>query len=437
MEQPTLTEETEYGTKLEIPRAFGKYEYVSTIGRGGSSVVITVIHKRTNIVYAAKVASRQSIVENGQLEYLERELRVARKMNHPNIIKVFDEIYLENVIIIIMEYCENGDLLTFVTLNPFLVVALAKKMFFQLCEAVSYIHKNRVAHRDLKPENIFIDNEMNIKIGDFGLSREYMKKEELFTTLCGTFYYLSPEIILQKGYDGRKSDVWSLGIILYVLFLGTLPWKSTNQNDLLDEICTGVIEIPDQVSSDVKEVIIKCCSLDPDRRPTVDQLFDMPLLITEKYAFLNQPKTYSGRGSIPSIGSAFSQRMNATNKSRFSINQSSTNNSFYGINLSNLLNDSNGGNSTVNGMQRRLKAYGIRGNGSYKNVWRTKVSHSIHFNQPSHLSSVSNSSAGSQAPPIITSPQNPNQYITKPIKVTNSERRRSGNFLNLQRKVFV
>ena len=289
-----IVEYTEKGERVTIPLSFSHYKYVSTFGKGGTGVIVSCLDTKTGQIRAAKVTSRQMIIETNQMEYLERELRVSTTFNHPNIIKVYEEIYLPDVIIIVMDLCENGDLLSYLSENPFIVSSNAKRLFRQLVDAVSYLHDRNIVHRDLKPENIFLDSDLNVQLGDFGLAKD-VKKNGLLETICGTLYYLPPEIIMEKGYDGKKSDVWSLGVILYIMIFGTIPWKGKNQIEILNEICSGNISVPETISPLIEEVIKKCLNVDPEQRPTAKQILEMPWLKTNKAVHIVSPH----RNSVP------------------------------------------------------------------------------------------------------------------------------------------
>lgn len=280
----SVTESTDTGIVLEIPQVFNHYELIQTIGTGANSVVIKVQHKATNEFFAAKVVSRKSILETGQFPYFEREVRVLQRITHPNIVKVNDVVYLDELIIVVMDYCENGDLLTFMREQTQLTLPICRQLFYQLAQAVGAIHKRQIAHRDIKPENIFLDSNYVLKLGDFGLSQE-IKNNRLLSTLCGTLYYAAPEVIKGEMYDGQKADIWSLGILLFVMNVGSLPWQSIKSAGITEEIIRGHIYIPDNVTPEVKDIIQKCTILDPQGRPSIMDLLKMPWIEEEKQSF--------------------------------------------------------------------------------------------------------------------------------------------------------
>ncbi|OHT12820.1 CAMK family protein kinase [Tritrichomonas foetus] len=302
IKEQAMQEQTDYGVPLEVPLHFGHYRYLSTIGRGGSSVVVSCVDERTTQIFAGKITSRRSVMDLGQMEYLERELRLQSSLNHPNLLRIIDVIYTKELIIVITEFCENGDLITFITTNSFLMLSLAKKIFTQIVEGLNYLHQRKIAHRDLKPDNIFLDQDLNVKIGDFGLAKSSVKGE-LFNTLCGTFYYLAPEIIKHEDYDGMKCDIWALGIILYSMIFGTLPWRSTNHQQLIEEICRADLAWPSDINVEASDIIRRCTMIDPQERPTTEEILNMPWvtsrkIITQNSNMLGNSVVFGNKGNV-------------------------------------------------------------------------------------------------------------------------------------------
>ena len=278
-----IKEQTDAGEIIQIPTHFSHYTYIKTIGAGASAVIVLVKDDILGVNFAAKIVSRAKLIENQRIEYFERELRLLQSMKHPHIISVQDVIYLQDIIVVMLEYCENGDLLTYITsqgsLNPF----IARKMFYQLVTAVDYIHSKNIAHRDLKPENVFVDAESNIKLGDFGLSHD-RNGNHLLSTLCGTLYYSAPEIINHQNYDGAKADIWSLGILLFCMINGTLPWTSSSLDEIGKEVGNGVITIPNEFPTYIEEIIHMCTKKNPDERATTAELLETNWLKQEELA---------------------------------------------------------------------------------------------------------------------------------------------------------
>lgn len=269
------TEQTDSGHVFKYPNTFSRYTIEQTIGKGASSIVVLVHENITKHRYAAKIVARDMLVSENRLQYFDRELRILQSIQHPNIIKVFDIIYLDEVIFVIMEYCNNGDLLDYISNRESILPIYVRQMFCQLVGAVNYLHNKGIVHRDLKPENIFIDGNYNIKLGDFGVSNE-IRHDALMSTLCGTLYYTSPEVIERSYYDGRKADVWSLGILLFCMYVGALPWVKTEYNEVREEIKSGKLNFPKEMVPEVEEIIRACTKLDPNERPTCEQILNYP-----------------------------------------------------------------------------------------------------------------------------------------------------------------
>ena len=276
----SVSESTDSGVVVNIPRFIRNYVYVRTIGSGASSVVVQLEDVRTHALFAGKVVPRSLLSHPQRLQLFERELRLLQSLNHPHICSVEDVIYLPDIILIVMEHCANGDLLTYMIEHKYILPVIKRRMFYELCSAVAYLHSKNLAHRDLKPENVFIDEDLSVKLGDFGLARE-SEDGEMLTTLCGTLSYSAPEVIMRKDYDGKKADVWSLGIILFCLQVMAMPWTSTNTSEVSEQVINAEIDIPPTVSRQVADVILACMKKNPDDRPTVAEIMKMEWLRDE------------------------------------------------------------------------------------------------------------------------------------------------------------
>ena len=272
-----VLEHTDYGILVKIPRQIRNYIYLKTIGTGGSSVVILLQETHTQVTYAGKVVPRAALVESRRMQFFERELRLLEGLNHEHICRLEEVIFLPEVVVVVTEHCPNGDLLTFLTENTFIVTPVKRRMFYELCLAVAYLHSRNLAHRDLKPDNIFIDEELHVKLGDFGLVRE-AADGPILTTVCGTPMYNAPEVLAHKTYDGKKADVWGLGIVLCCMETGRLPWTSGDAADIQKQIISGDVTLPAEVPKAVAEVILACLRKDPEARPTVHEVLEMDWL---------------------------------------------------------------------------------------------------------------------------------------------------------------
>lgn len=250
---------------VEVPIIFGKYKIIKIIGTGAFSIVALVTTLSNSQLYACKICSRKSLNENNLFYRFEREVRTLQTLNHPNIVRLYDVVYEDNLIYLIMEYCQHGELFQFIIDQQRVPEFLARNIFKQLLDAIAYIHSKSVAHRDIKPENILLDAENNAKIADFGLCHPITNK--LLETPCGSPFYAPPEVIANEQYDGKASDVWSLGVVLFTMVTGSLPWRQANQTQLYLQIQNADFVIPGFVTPNCRDIIQRCMSHNPSERP--------------------------------------------------------------------------------------------------------------------------------------------------------------------------
>ena len=278
----TILECTESGFEVEVPKVFGHYRYVQTIGQGATSVVCLVEHTKTHEQFAAKFVSRNMFESDVKLMYFERELRVSQALHHPNIVGTRDIVYLPKSIGIILEYCSQGDLIDYFNGSRYHPPSLIRSIFYQLVRAIAYLHSKGYGHRDLKPENIFITQDLHIKVGDLGMVKEATAPDDLTNTICGTLYYTAPEILAGESYDPMKADIWSLGVILYALTTKQLPWSATDTYGIQEEIKRGEVMIPDSLALPVADVLHACLIREPEKRATAGELLELPWMLVEQ-----------------------------------------------------------------------------------------------------------------------------------------------------------
>lgn len=207
---------------IRVPHQVGKYKIVKKIGKGGFAVVALGINKDTNEKVAIKIVDRKMITDLNVFLYLENELRLGSRFNHPNIVKVYDIIYENDIILVVMEYLPNGDLQTVVAKGVSFTTDEQIKIAHGLLSALAYLHERGISHRDLKPENVLFDEHYTPKLCDFGLSKENSSN---MCTYCGTPLYMAPEIITSPKYDGMKADIWAFGVTLHILAVSAFPWS--------------------------------------------------------------------------------------------------------------------------------------------------------------------------------------------------------------------
>lgn len=256
---------------IKVPNYIGKYKVIKTIGKGGFAVVVMAIDPLTNEKVAIKVVDRKEVENQGLLMYLENELRLSARFDHPNIVKVLDILYEPELIMIIMEFVPNGDLQTLIFKGITFTLEEQLHICYQLLQALQYLHERGISHRDVKPENILFDEKFNPKLIDFGLSKEHCKKMHTF---CGTTLYMAPEVITCDTYDGSKADVWAFGVTSHILACHCFPWGLKSETQYIKCVHNhdlGIEVIPKGV---IGAIIKRSLVLHPQERATVKELLD-------------------------------------------------------------------------------------------------------------------------------------------------------------------
>ncbi|KAH8407497.1 hypothetical protein KR222_003645, partial [Zaprionus bogoriensis] len=248
----------------------GYYELEKTIGKGNFAVVKLA----TNIVTKTKVAIK--IIDKTCLneEYLSktfREIAILKSLRHPHITRLYEVMESQSMIYLVTEYAPNGEIFDHLVANGRMKEPEAARVFMQLISAVHYCHQRGVVHRDLKAENVLLDKDMNIKLADFGFSNHYEEGSPL-RTWCGSPPYAAPEVFQGLEYDGPKSDIWSLGVVLYALVCGALPFDGKTILELKSRVVLGKFRIPFFMSQECEHLIRNMLVVEPDRRYTIKQI---------------------------------------------------------------------------------------------------------------------------------------------------------------------
>ena len=246
------------------------YILKDNIGEGNFGKVKLGINKYTGEEFAVKIINKEQIkIKMKNKIFKENDIII--KFNHINVIFVYEIIEDVNDYYIITEYCKNGELFDYIVKKEKLSEDEASIFFYQLINGLEHIHSKNIAHRDLKPENLLLTEDNTLKIIDFGLSHEF-DGTNLLKTKCGSPSYAAPEILRGKPYDGFKSDVWCCGIILYAMVCGYLPFDGETNKILFKNILKCEPEIPDYLSSSVKNLICNILTCDPDKRITIEKI---------------------------------------------------------------------------------------------------------------------------------------------------------------------
>ncbi|KAM9717724.1 serine/threonine-protein kinase MARK2 isoform 4-T4 [Menidia menidia] len=247
----------------------GTYRLLKTIGKGNFAKVKLARHVLTGKEVAVKIIDKTQL-NSSSLQKLFREVRIMKMLNHPNIVKLFEVIETEKTLYLVMEYASGGEVFDYLVAHGRMKEKEARAKFRQIVSAVQYCHQKCIVHRDLKAENLLLDADMNIKIADFGFSNEFTLGNKL-DTFCGSPPYAAPELFQGKKYDGPEVDVWSLGVILYTLVSGSLPFDGQNLKELRERVLRGKYRIPFYMSTDCENLLKKFLILNPSKRGSLEQ----------------------------------------------------------------------------------------------------------------------------------------------------------------------
>ena len=249
------------------------YDLCECIGRGSSAECYKVYSKKYNHYFACKIMKRMKCTNN-ELGYFDNEMRALTHLIHPHILHVYDYFFTANHIFMILEYCENGDLLKHMKEGT-ISKALMMNYIGQILDALAFLEMNNFAHKDLKPSNIYIDSHKRIKLGDFGLSLKLKPDEDgLHSDFSGSLGFMPPEIYNHQKYNPIQADVWSFGICLYYIVTGNFPYKKAGCIGVCDFFTEGLDE---HALENMDPIIVKLLKaslvFDPNKRATFNDLF--------------------------------------------------------------------------------------------------------------------------------------------------------------------
>ncbi|XP_053824517.1 MAP/microtubule affinity-regulating kinase 4 [Vidua chalybeata] len=254
----------------EEPPHVGNYRLLRTIGKGNFAKVKLARHVLTGREVAIKIIDKTQLNPTS-LQKLFREVRIMKGLNHPNIVKLFEVIETEKTLYLVMEYASAGEVFDYLVSHGRMKEKEARAKFRQIVSAVHYCHQKNIVHRDLKAENLLLDADANIKIADFGFSNEFSRGSKL-DTFCGSPPYAAPELFQGKKYDGPEVDIWSLGVILYTLVSGSLPFDGHNLKELRERVLRGKYRVPFYMSTDCENILRRFLVLNPAKRCTLEQI---------------------------------------------------------------------------------------------------------------------------------------------------------------------
>ncbi|XP_069390223.1 MAP/microtubule affinity-regulating kinase 4 isoform X4 [Paralichthys olivaceus] len=248
----------------------GNYRLLKTIGKGNFAKVKLARHILTGREVAIKIIDKTQLNPTS-LQKLFREVRIMKTLNHPNIVQLFEVIETDKTLYLIMEYASGGEVFDYLVARGRMREKEARAKFRQIVSAVHYCHLKKIVHRDLKAENLLLDADSNIKIADFGFSNEFTAGSKL-DTFCGSPPYAAPELFQGKKYDGPEVDIWSLGVILYTLVSGSLPFDGQNLKELRERVLRGKYRVPFYMSTDCEGILRRFLVLNPTKRCSLEQI---------------------------------------------------------------------------------------------------------------------------------------------------------------------
>ncbi|XP_027111948.1 CBL-interacting serine/threonine-protein kinase 20 [Coffea eugenioides] len=252
-----------------------KYELGRLLGQGTFAKVYHARNIKTGLSVAVKIIDKEKVMKVGLIDQIKREISVMSLVKHSNVVQLYEVMASKTKIYFAMEFVKGGELFNKVAKGR-LKEDAARKYFQQLIAAVDFCHSRGVYHRDLKPENLLLDENGNLKVSDFGLSalHESRRQDGLLHTTCGTPAYVAPEVINKKGYDGEKADIWSCGVILFVLLAGYLPFHDTNLMDMYKKISRGEFKCPQWFPPEVKKLMSRILDPNPCTRMPLSKIME-------------------------------------------------------------------------------------------------------------------------------------------------------------------
>ena len=263
---------------LEPEPKITDFQIIKELGAGSFGHVYLVKHKVTKAEYAIKAIDKRNKTNQEEKPYFRREIEVMYKIHHPNVVKLYGHFEDNNYCYFIMEYISKGNVYGLIPsdkkkrINPKVVATLMKDVI----SAVYYLHNMNpiIIHRDIKPENVLLADNLVAKLTDFGWSN-YMQEDEKRTTVCGTPIYLAPEIIKEQGHD-EKVDIWCIGVLLFELITGNVPFQGNDIDTLKDNILHLKITWPKDINIDAKNLIKKILKSDPASRISLEEMLQHP-----------------------------------------------------------------------------------------------------------------------------------------------------------------
>uniref|UniRef100_A0A0D9UY34 non-specific serine/threonine protein kinase n=1 Tax=Leersia perrieri TaxID=77586 RepID=A0A0D9UY34_9ORYZ len=262
------------GKEAKKPLLLGRFEVGKLLGQGNFAKVYHARNVATGEEVAIKVMEKEKIFKSGLTAHIKREIAVLRRVRHPHIVQLHEVMATKLRIYFVMEYVRGGELFARVVSSGRLPEPDARRYFQQLVSAVAFCHARGVFHRDIKPENLLVDGAGDLKVSDFGLSAvaDQMRHDGLFHTFCGTPAYVAPEVVSRRGYAAAMADLWSCGVVLFVLVAGYLPFQDRNLVGMYRKIHRGEFRCPKWFSPELIRLLRRVLVTNPQRRATAEEI---------------------------------------------------------------------------------------------------------------------------------------------------------------------
>lgn len=266
---------TQDGYEIKIPSSFRGYKVEELLGCGSTCIVVLVENENTHEKYSAKIISKTDVESRNLLESIKKEIKVLKSLSHPNIIKIEETFEMKNeeeeeFIVMIMEYCSEGDLLSYATGHGFPNDNIKRKIIRGFLSAVRYLHHKGISHGDIKAENVLLDEDLNAKLCDFGYCRtDIIAGDE---SKNGTLYYAAPELFHKGQFNTLKTDIYAIGVTLYSLEELQFPFKDGNQKYIIQQIVSGHLSIRRGVNKQLRQLVLRCTDMNPLHRPNVEDI---------------------------------------------------------------------------------------------------------------------------------------------------------------------
>ncbi|XP_028397188.1 calcium/calmodulin-dependent protein kinase type II subunit delta-like isoform X2 [Dendronephthya gigantea] len=274
-------------SNLQCNNFHESFDLKEELGKGAFSVVRRCVHKETKVDYAAKIIHTRKL-SSRDLQKLEREARICRRLKHPNIVQLHASIAEESVHYLVFDLVTGGELFEDIVAREYYSEADASHCIQQILESVQHCHSIGIVHRDLKPENLLLESKKKnavCKLADFGLAIEVENNKPGWYGFAGTPGYLSPEV-LKKEHYGSAVDIWACGVILYILLVGYPPFWDEDQHKLYGQIKAGVYDYPspewDTVTDEAKALIDKMLTVNPEKRITSSEALKDPWILNRE-----------------------------------------------------------------------------------------------------------------------------------------------------------